>query len=120
MVITLAELFLCEQHAQIALASKGCHYGAVLPLLSDSGPIIGDRLLDECLSIRDGHLFMEQCDVVELANRYGTPLHLLSADQLRRRFELLTRAFTAAWPEGPVELLPSVKASFTAAAWRLL
>ena len=79
-----------------------------------------DRALDECLSVRDGHLFMEGCDVVELAARYGTPLHLLSADQLLRRFGRLTRAFTAAWPEGPVELLPSVKANFTAAAWRLL
>jgi diaminopimelate decarboxylase len=76
--------------------------------------------LDDCLSVRDGHLFVEGVDVVELAATYGTPLHVLSADQLRRRLRRLRRAFARCWPEGPVGLLPSVKANFTLAAWQVL
>src|SRR5205807_906719 len=40
--------------------------------------------LDECLSIREGRLFVEDCDAVELARRFGTPVHVISEDQLRR------------------------------------
>src|SRR2546421_13120484 len=41
-------------------------------------------LLDECLSIRGGRLFIEDCDADELARRFGTPFTVMSADQLRR------------------------------------
>jgi len=40
--------------------------------------------LDECLTIRDGELFIEGCRTLELALRFGTPLYVVSEDQLRR------------------------------------
>ena len=34
--------------------------------------------LFEPLSIRDGHLYIEDCDTVELAKEFGTPLFVVS------------------------------------------
>jgi diaminopimelate decarboxylase len=42
-----------------------------------------DRI-DDCLSTRDGHLFFEGCDTVELVTQFGSPLFVLSEDQIRR------------------------------------
>ena len=76
--------------------------------------------LDDCLSIRDGHLWIEACDTVEIARTFGTPVHVLSEDQLRRNVRRITAAFRAAWPEGDVLLLPSIKANYTLALRRIL
>ena len=76
--------------------------------------------IDESLSIRDGHLFVEGCDAVELAGKFGTPIHVFSEDQLRRNVRQLAAAFREAWPEGEVRLLPSIKANFTLALRRIL
>lgn len=83
-------------------------------------PVDGSAAIDECLSIRDGHLWVEGCDAVELARRFGTPLHVISEDQLRRNVRRTAAAFRAAWPEGDVLLLPSIKANFTLAVRRIL
>ena len=40
--------------------------------------------LDECLSIRDGRLFIEECDVHALAQSFGTPAYVMSENQLLR------------------------------------
>ncbi len=69
------------------------------------------RRIDDALSIREGHLFIEGCDTVDLAERFGTPLYVVSEDQLRRNIRRWQAAFSAAWPEGPVNLLPSIKAN---------
>jgi diaminopimelate decarboxylase len=71
--------------------------------------------IDDCLSIREGHLWMEECDVVELARRFGTPLYVVSEDQLRRNARRIGAAFAAAWPDGPTSLLPSLKANLSLA-----
>jgi diaminopimelate decarboxylase len=76
--------------------------------------------IDECLSIRNGHLWIEACDTVELAQRFETPIHVVSEDQLRRNVRRITAAFRSAWPEGDVRLLPSIKANFTLALRRIL
>jgi len=76
--------------------------------------------IDECLSIRDGHLWMEGCDAVELAQTFGTPIHVISEDHLRRNVRRTTAAFRAAWPEGDVLLLPSIKANYTLALRHIL
>ncbi len=76
--------------------------------------------IDECLSIRDGHLWIESCDTVELARRFGTPIHVISEDHLRRNVRRTQAALRAAWPEGDVLLLPSIKANFTLALRRIL
>lgn len=75
--------------------------------------------IDDCLSVRDDHLFVEGCDTVELAERFGTPLYVVSEDQLRRNARRLSAAFSASWP-GPVQLLPSIKANNVLALRRIL
>lgn len=81
---------------------------------------IRKKQLDDCLSIRSGHLFIEDCDASALARRYGTPLYVVSEDQLRRNIRRFRVAFEERWPEGPVHVLPSVKANFTLALLRIL
>jgi diaminopimelate decarboxylase len=84
------------------------------------GAADGRIVIDDCLSIRDGHLWIEACDAVELAGTFGTPIHVISEDQLRRNVRRTIEAFRAAWPEGDVLLLPSIKANYTLALRRIL
>jgi diaminopimelate decarboxylase len=51
-------------------------------------------LYPEYSEIRDGRLSVGGCDVTELAHRFGTPLYVVSEDDLRAR----AREFTAAMP----------------------
>jgi diaminopimelate decarboxylase len=76
--------------------------------------------IDDCLSISDGRLRMEECDAVELARRFGTPVYIVSEDQLRRNARRIAAAFVANWPEGEVALLPSLKANLSLALRRVL
>jgi diaminopimelate decarboxylase len=78
-----------------------------------------DRI-DECLSIRDGHLSVEGCDAVELARRFGTPVYVLSENHLRRNARRIADAFASRWTEGPVRVLASIKANFTLASRAIL
>jgi diaminopimelate decarboxylase len=71
--------------------------------------------LDECLSIRDGRLFVEECDADALARRFGTPIHVISEDQLRRNARRYRREFEQRWVDGPVLVLASIKANFALA-----
>ncbi len=52
----------------------------------------------------DGHLWVEGCDVVALAERFGTPLFVLSENQLRHNFRRFRDAFASRYP-GKVEIL---------------
>jgi diaminopimelate decarboxylase len=83
-------------------------------------PVDRSLAIDECLSIRDGHLWVEGCDAVELARTFGTPIHVVSEDHLRRNVRRTTAAFRSAWPEGDVLLLPSIKANYTLALRHIL
>jgi diaminopimelate decarboxylase len=76
--------------------------------------------LDDCLSVRAGRLFVEGCAAGDLARRYGTPLYVVSEDQLRRNARRLRAAFAERWPEGEVRVLPSLKANFSLALRRVL
>ncbi len=66
--------------------------------------------LDECLSIAEAGLHIEGCSAAALASRFGTPLYVISEDQLRRNVARWRSAFAARWP-GQVLLLPSLKAN---------
>jgi diaminopimelate decarboxylase len=79
----------------------------------------GIEKLDDCLSIRDGRLFVEECAAEELARVFGTPLHVVSEDQLRRNARRFRQAFERRWP-GPFLLLPSIKANSVLALRRVL
>jgi diaminopimelate decarboxylase len=76
-------------------------------------------VLDECLSIRAGELWIEECRVLDLARRYGTPLYVMSEDQLRRNARRIATDFSTRWP-GEFLLLPSIKANPALALRRIL
>jgi diaminopimelate decarboxylase len=77
------------------------------------------RQLDDCLSVRAGALYIEGCAAEELAARFGTPLYVMSEDQLRRNARALGEAFSSRWP-GSFVLLPSIKANQSLALRRIL
>lgn len=79
-----------------------------------------DVALDDILSIRNGHLFVEEVAAEELARRFGTPVYVMSESGLRRRVRRYIQAFQDRWPEGPVHVLPSIKANYSLALRRLL
>ncbi len=76
--------------------------------------------LDECLSHRAGHLFIEECDTVELVRSFGSPLFVLSEDQIRRNIRRFQAAFQQGWPEGAVKILPAAKANWISAVQRII
>lgn len=80
----------------------------------------GDHRIDACLSVRAGRLWIEGCDAADLADRVGTPLNVLSEDQVRRNVRCFQREFAAQWPEGEVRILPAIKAAPYRALARIL
>jgi diaminopimelate decarboxylase len=78
------------------------------------------RRIDDCLSARDGRLYVEECDTLELLREFGSPLFVFSEDQLRRNVRRFAAAFQAGWPDGPVVVMPAAKANWLAAIQRIL
>lgn len=72
------------------------------------------------LSIKGGQLYIENCSTVELAEKFGTPLFVLSEQHLRQNLRKYQRAFEAHWPEGNVRIMPAIKANPTIAVRRIL
>lgn len=79
-----------------------------------------DGPIDDCLSIRNGRLTIEGCDAVSLAEQFGTPLYVISEDPLRRNVRTFYSEFRQRWTEGPVVVMPSIKANFVLALRRIL
>ena len=75
--------------------------------------------IDDCLEVREGALYIEDCAAEQLARRFGTPLHVISEDQLRRNLDRFRYEFGTRWP-GELLLLPSLKANPALALRRLL
>jgi diaminopimelate decarboxylase len=82
--------------------------------MNHEGPI------DDCLSIHQGRLAIEGCDASDLAARFGTPLYVISEDQLRRNVRTFYAEFRRGWPDGPVVVMPSIKANYVLALRRIL
>ena len=76
--------------------------------------------IDESLSTRNGRLFVEECDTLSLVREFGSPLFVLSEDQIRRNVRRFQRAFQEGWPDGPVKVLPAAKANWIPAVQRIL
>jgi diaminopimelate decarboxylase len=76
--------------------------------------------LDDCLSVRDGRLWIEERDAVELVRTFGSPLFVVSEDQLRRNVRRFREAFARGWPDGPVKVMPAAKANWVTAVQRVL
>ncbi len=79
------------------------------------------RLLadDDCLSARGDAMYVEGCEVAELARRFGTPLFVLSEAKLRGNVRRWRDALSAGWA-GPVDILPAFKANTTLASRHVL
>ena len=76
--------------------------------------------IDECLSIRNGHLFIEDCDTTEMVKKFGSPLFVISEPQLRRNYRKFKDAFSRRWTYGEVNVLPAFKANSVLATRRIL
>jgi diaminopimelate decarboxylase len=85
------------------------------------GPtMVSTARIDDCLSTRGGHLWVEDVDTLDLLERFGSPLFVVSEDQIRRNVRQFQNAFQAAWPDGPVKVLPAAKANWIPAVQRIL
>jgi diaminopimelate decarboxylase len=76
--------------------------------------------VDDCLSIRDGRLFVEERGAVDLVREFGSPLFVVSEDQIRRNVRRFQKAFQAGWTDGPVKVMPAAKANWLLAVQRIL
>jgi len=76
--------------------------------------------IDDCLSTRNGHLFLEECDTVDLVKQFGSPLFIFSEKQLRENVRSFRKGFSAFWPGGEVDVLPAIKANWILATRRIL
>jgi diaminopimelate decarboxylase len=75
---------------------------------------------DDTLAVRDDGLYLEDRSLADLARRFGTPLNVVSQERLQRRARELVRELGAAWSDGPVQVLASIKANHSLALRRLL
>ncbi len=78
------------------------------------------RQIDDCLSSRNGHLFIESYDSTDLVKRFGSPIFVVSEDQIRRNVRSFQQAFQKGWTDGPVKVLPAAKANWISAVQRIL
>ncbi len=76
--------------------------------------------IDDCLSNRDGALFVEGLAAAELVQRFGSPLFVFSEDQIRRNVRRFRTAFERGWTAGPVKVMPAAKANWVYAIQRIL
>jgi len=72
------------------------------------------------LSIRDGRLYIEDCDTTELAKEFGTPLFVVSEKRLVDNFQRYQAAFSKYWPEGRARIMGAIKANPVTAIRRVL
>ena len=81
---------------------------------------VDNTRIDDCLSDRDGHLFVEELACSDLVERFGSPLFVFSEDQIRRNAQRFRDAFQQGWSAGPVKVMPAVKANWLLAIQRIL
>jgi len=67
------------------------------------------KKIDDCLSTRNGNLFIEQLNTIDIAREYGTPAFVISENQLRRNIRRFQKGFESHWPDGPVKIMPAAK-----------
>ncbi len=76
--------------------------------------------IDDCLSNRNGVLFIEEMASPDLVERFGSPLFVFSEDQIRRNVRRFRDAFEKGWTAGPVKVMPAAKANWLFAIQRVL
>jgi diaminopimelate decarboxylase len=75
---------------------------------------------DDCLTIREGRLFLEERDTTELVREFGSPIYAISEAQLRANVRRFRETFARHWPDGPVAVLPALKANWNLALRHIL
>jgi diaminopimelate decarboxylase len=81
---------------------------------------MSETRIDDCLSNRDGVLFIEGMASPDLIERFGSPLFVFSEDQIRRNVRRFRNAFEKGWTAGPVKVMPAAKANWVFAIQRVL
>jgi diaminopimelate decarboxylase len=82
--------------------------------------MIVDMQLDAHLGLdADGELLVEQVPARELAERFGTPLHVISGSRLRQNYRRIRDAFAAHWSAG-VNVHFAIKSNPALAVRRIL
>lgn len=76
--------------------------------------------IDDILSVRNNHLFIEEIDANELVEKYGSPLFVSSEKKLRENCRLYKDEFQKHWPDGEVDVLPAHKANWNKAIRTIL
>lgn len=64
---------------------------------------MNETRMDDCLSNRDGVLFIEEIATPDLIEQFGSPLFVFSEDQIRRNVRRFRDAFEKGWTVGPVK-----------------
>jgi diaminopimelate decarboxylase len=72
------------------------------------------------VTARPQGLCIDEVPAAAVAERYGTPVSVLSLGQVRANLQHWRSAIARAWPHGPTEVSPSFKANTSAALWRHL
>lgn len=78
------------------------------------------KSIDDCLSIQGEHLYIEELDTVDLVDRFGSPIFVLSENQIRRNARQFISSFQRGWPVGDVQVMPAAKANWITAVQRIL
>ncbi|MCC7440237.1 MAG: hypothetical protein IT285_01305 [Bdellovibrionales bacterium] len=81
---------------------------------------MSDHTLDDCLSANADQLMIEKVAATELIRRFGSPLYVVSENQVRRNVRRFQEAFQKGWTAGPVRVLPALKANWNLAVQRVL
>lgn len=76
--------------------------------------------IDDCLNVKDNHLYIEESNTVELVEKFGSPLFVISEQQVRRNYKRFKDAFSAYWPNKQVDILPANKANYNTAIRTIL
>ena len=79
-----------------------------------------DKKIDDCLSTKNGNLFIEQLNTVDIAREHGTPAFVISENQLRRNIRRFQKGFESHWPAGPVKIMPAAKANWISAIQKII
>lgn len=74
--------------------------------------------LPKHLSVRDGHLWIGECDAVHLAFTYGTPLYVTNEDRIRENFQSYKKSLTSRYPN--IRILYAAKANGNPAILKIL
>jgi diaminopimelate decarboxylase len=76
--------------------------------------------MDEPIRLDEGRLMVERIPAADLAERFGTPLYVISEARLRANVRAWLDALAAAWHHGEARVLVSLKANPSLALRRIL